>query len=182
MNIQKICSVENTVEGGRYPCDSVQFELEERIQCSQASYVQEKNRLHPCCSHTARSGYQLVRDNDVRRALLIFKDVLLRTSRGLSIFKVGLFCWENGYPPSKSGRFSVKLYPIVRHIFHPICINLLELNTNMFIFSVVQGFCRNKHISIHYLWWLNNNEFNQFDVGHDQFYPCFQQYFCFILS
>ena len=41
---------------------------------------------------------------------------------------------KNGYPPSKSGRFSVNLYPIVRHIFHPICINLLELNTNVFIF------------------------------------------------
>ena len=25
-------------------------------------------------------------------------------------------------------------YPIVRHIFHPICINLLELNTKVFIF------------------------------------------------
>ena len=38
------------------------------------------------------------------------------------------------YPPSKSGRFSVNLYPIVRHIFHPICINLLELNTKVFHF------------------------------------------------
>ena len=42
--------------------------------------------------------------------------------------------YKNSYPPSKSGRFSVNLYPIVRHIFHRICINLLELNTKVFIF------------------------------------------------
>ena len=42
---------------------------------------------------------------------------------------------KNGYPPSKTGRFSVNLYPIVIHILHPICINLLELNTKVFIFS-----------------------------------------------
>ena len=36
--------------------------------------------------------------------------------------------------PPIPGRFSVNLYPIVRHIFHPICINLLELNTKVFIF------------------------------------------------
>ena len=63
---------------------------------------------------------------------------------------------KNGYPPSKSGRFSVNLhvYPIVRHSFHPICINLLELNTKLFIFfsCTVQGFCTtNKPISTHYL-------------------------------
>ena len=82
---------------------------------------------------------------------------------------------KNGYPPSKSGRFSVNLYPIVRRIFHPICIiNLLELMTKVFIFVSRTWFCStNKPISIHYLWKCDWTImiFHQFDVGHNQFYP-----------
>ena len=35
--------------------------------------------------------------------------------------------------------FRLTLYPIVRHIFHPICINLLELNTKVFILKFYKG-------------------------------------------
>ena len=46
---------------------------------------------------------------------------------------------------------SVNLYKIKRHSFHPICINLLELNTKVFIFfSRTQVLCTNKPISTHY--------------------------------
>ena len=56
-------------------------------------------------------------------------------------------------PPNPVGFRLTYRYPIARHIFHLICINLLELNTKVLIFSVVPGFCStNKPISIHYLW------------------------------
>ena len=37
-------------------------------------------------------------------------------------------------PPNPVGFRLTYRYPIVRHIFHPIRINLLELNTKVFIF------------------------------------------------